>query len=1126
MPRRLRISDMATIAVPEQPAIAPDGGRIVYVLRTQDVEADRAVTALWRVNTAGGAPARLTTGTADSMPAWSPDGTRIAFLRAQDGPAQLWLLPADGGEPEQLTTLPLGAGRPVWSPDGAAIAFAASVDIVADPGEDDAARTSRTQAPIVADRLDYHADGSGLLRTIRTHLHVLDLATGECRQVSEGDWNATQPAWSPDTTRLAFTAATAPDRDLNHHQAVYVLDVTDARNRPVLTGFGTGDALAVTWTADGATLLVAGTAHGPTGPVGLYRLPVTGAVDTPAAELTNLIAALDRSVIVGVPSAPGGLPPRLVDGGAAVLFCVRGHGGNHLYRVGVAGGTPQPVLAGENRVVTGVSVSGTLAAVGLGTATSFGEIITVDLTTGAETVHTGHGAHLADVDWFAPQSREFTISDGTVVPGWLFRDPGRTGPLPLLLDIHGGPHGAWDGVADASRVYVHELARRGWAVLLLNPRASDGYGARFHTQNTGKWGTGDMADFLEPIDTLVAEGVADAQRLAVTGYSYGGYMTCYLTSRDQRFAAAVVGAPVSDPASFAGTSDAGHLLCVHELDGLPWHEHDRERIAAQSPIERVSDVRTPTLVIQGTDDVRCPIGQSQQWYAGLREQGVPSRLVLYPGGSHLFLRTGPLSHRLDFNERVVEWVERYAGSASGPRPSRLDEAHWRRRLDVLARRHHVPGAQLGILRVADAENAEDELITAAHGVLNIDTGVTTTTDSLFHIGSITKVWTTTLLMQLVDEGALDLDAPVLDVLPELRLGDPEATKQVTARQLLTHTSGIDGDIVIDTGRGDDCVQRFVALLAEAAQNFPPGAIWSYCNSGFTLAGRVIEKLTGTSWDTALRERLITPLGLPRTVTLPEEALLHRAAVGHLGGAEPVRASVWTPPRAAGPAGLIASTVADVLAFARLHLTGGLAGDGTRLLSAESAAAMAASQVELPNASGQSDSWGLGWSRFDWAGRRVIGHDGDVIGQSAALRVLPEAGLAIAICANGGNPGELYQDLFTEIAAEVAGIVLPRPPAPPAEPVEADITPWLGRYERSSARLEVLAEGPTLRVTTTGELADLLDRSVEEYTLVAAGPDRFLIRAPGAQTWAPVRFGTTSTGQRYLHAGGRAAPKTS
>ena len=190
MTRRMRIDDLTDLAVPSQPALSPDGDRVIYVLRTLDAGEDRNVDQLWTVPTTGGAPRRLTTGNADTSPAWSPDGSRIAFVR--DG--QLHVLATDGGEPEQVTDLPLGAGAPAWSPDGARLAFAAPVD----PG---------TGGPLVADRLDYQADGSGMFGAVRNQVHVVDLASGECRQLTDGTEHAGAPVWSPDGTTIAFTRA-------------------------------------------------------------------------------------------------------------------------------------------------------------------------------------------------------------------------------------------------------------------------------------------------------------------------------------------------------------------------------------------------------------------------------------------------------------------------------------------------------------------------------------------------------------------------------------------------------------------------------------------------------------------------------------------------------------------------------------------------------------------------------------------------------------------------------------------------------------------------------------------------------------------------------------------------------
>jgi CubicO group peptidase (beta-lactamase class C family) len=459
----------------------------------------------------------------------------------------------------------------------------------------------------------------------------------------------------------------------------------------------------------------------------------------------------------------------------------------------------------------------------------------------------------------------------------------------------------------------------------------------------------------------------------------------------------------------------------------------------------------------------------------------------------------------------------------------IDAQHWGQRLATLAERYKVPGAQLGILR--SAEGQPDQQVVAAHGVLSLRTQQPATVDSLFQIGSITKVWTATVVMQLIDAGRLELDTPVIEVLPELRLSDADVTRAVTVRHLLTHTSGIDGDVFTDTGRGDDCLERYVARLADVAQNHPLGVTWSYCNAGYSMLGRIIEQLTGTTWDAALRERLFTPLALTHTTTLPEEALLFGTAVGHVEDEDQQQkvAAVWTLPRAVGPAGLITARAADVLAFARMHLAGGLAPDGSRVLSEASAAAMAAHQADLPEKYLLGDSWGLGWIRFGWDGHRLIGHDGNTIGQAAFLRILPEQGLAVTLLTNGGQARDLYDELYREAFAELAGIAMPHALEAPDEPVEVDATPFVGAYERASVRIEVLAADPEhprarLRTTVTGTLAELEPEPPKEYDMVPVAPDLFVVRPPESGMWVPVLFYALPTGERYLHFGARATPR--
>ncbi|MFJ4167301.1 serine hydrolase [Microbacterium sp. NPDC089698] len=1111
MNRPATVDDLLAIASPEQPALSPDGTRVVYALRTTDRDADRDLRSLWQVSTRGGEPERLTRGDADTTPVWSPDGSALAFLRAPQGPAQLWVLPASGGEARALTALPLGAGSPQWSPDGTRIAFAAPVDSAALPGEGAETILARRSAPTVADRLGYKADGAGRLGTLVQQLHVVEVATGAVTVLTRGRAHASDPFWSPDGSLLAYSSAPDDDADLTLRIQVFVTSSTDANSAPVRVSAAEVQASAVGWSADGRHVLAAGRTDTEVGNADLLLFPLADGAPT------NLTSGLDRNIMPGGPGYPGGMPQHAADG--ALVFCLRENGSSHLWRIAEDGSAARALVDGTANV-SGLSVAGSAAAIVRSTPDSFGEVVLVDLVEGTTTVLTT--AAERGFDLVPAEERRFTISDGTVVTGWLRRDQNASGPLPLLLDVHGGPHNAWNGAADLVHPYHQVLASRGWAILTLNPRGSDGYGDAFFRAVAGGWGVSDANDFLEPIDALVAEGVADPARLALTGYSYGGFMTCYLTSRDDRFAAAVAGGVVTDLFSMGGTSDMGHYLSAKENGGLPWR--DEALISAQSPFTHVDRVTTPTLILHGAEDDRCPVGQAEQWFTALRERDVPSRLVLYPGGSHLFPLSGPPSHRADFSQRVIDWVEQYAPAAGRPGRARLDARHWQQRLSALATAHKVPGATLGILRLGE------DPVFARHGILNVRTGVAATDDSLFQIGSMTKVWTTTAIMRLVDDGVLDLDRPVVEYLPEFRSSEDEITRTVTLRHLLNHTSGIDGDVFTDTGRGDDALENYVGILDGVAQNHPIGATMSYCNSGFVLAGRVIEKVTGTTWDQALRDLVMTPLGLEHSATLPEEVLLHSAAAGHTEILDDgwKLAPAWMLPRAMGPAGLVCSTTADVLAFARMHLTGGLAADGTRVLSERSVARMQQREVDMPNPYTLGDAWGVGWILFDWNGRRLYGHDGNTIGQSAFLRVLPDEGVAVTLLTNGGGAHDLYLELFEEIFSEVADVHLPEELAPPEDPFVADFSELFGTYDRAGVRAEVFDSdaGLRLRTTMTGPLAKLLPDPVDEHALIPVRENEFVVRPEGTQAWNAVVFYRLATGEQYLHYGVRAAPKVS
>jgi CubicO group peptidase (beta-lactamase class C family) len=454
------------------------------------------------------------------------------------------------------------------------------------------------------------------------------------------------------------------------------------------------------------------------------------------------------------------------------------------------------------------------------------------------------------------------------------------------------------------------------------------------------------------------------------------------------------------------------------------------------------------------------------------------------------------------------------------------------RLTAVAARHGVAGASLAVLHRGEI------VAEAATGHANRAAGVEATADTVFQIGSITKTWTATVAMQLVDEGKLDLDAPVREVLPELRLATGELTERLTPRALLTHTSGIDGDYFADTGRGDDNLEAYAALLREVSANHPLGATQSYCNAGFSLLGRVLEVVTGVQWDRLMRERLFQPLGLERTGTLPEEALRQRAAIGHLSrtgraGGELAPAPVWGLMRSAGPAGLIHSTPREVLAFVRLHLDGGTTPDGSRLLSAESAAQMQRPQVAMPDPYVLGGHIGLAWFLDEWDGARVYGHDGNTIGQSAFLRVLPEHELAICLLTNGGAGDRLHRELFTALAAELAGVTMRPEPAPADRPLEYDPVEhaqYLGHYQRAGMHMEVRERDGRLLLDTrnVGHLAALSGEQPTEMELEAfEGSERegeFVVRRPETGTYLPVVFYRLPDGSRYLHHAMRATPR--
>ena len=431
-------------------------------------------------------------------------------------------------------------------------------------------------------------------------------------------------------------------------------------------------------------------------------------------------------------------------------------------------------------------------------------------------------------------------------------------------------------------------------------------------------------------------------------------------------------------------------------------------------------------------------------------------------------------------------------------------------LDDLCTRRKIPGAVLGVAR-------GDDVTVAVHGTANLHTGLPVVRETLFQAGSIGKSYTATAVMQLVDGGAVSLDAPLKEYLPDLEFEDPGVTETLTARQVLTHTAGIDGDRLDDEfeyGRGDDCLARYVAGLHDLPLITRPGGLWSYCNSGYVVLGRLVEVLTGAPYEKALTDRLLEPLGVTNTLFFPGDMVTHSLAVGHVkpGDDDPVVAPKWEMSRAAGPAGsTINTTIDDLLAFARMHLRDGLAGDGTaRVISAASARAMREPLVECPEPELLGDHWGLGWFVRTVSGPHVVGHDGNTHGMTACLRLVPEKDAAWGLLMNLAGQNWAAMEVARSDIDELLGTVTPGRPEP-ATGVTVDADGLTGTYESIASRLTVTSDGDGLHLTVgpkesegamTGDLLPLSD-------------GRFVLRIPELGDDLPLTFL-----DGYIHMGAR------
>jgi CubicO group peptidase (beta-lactamase class C family) len=423
----------------------------------------------------------------------------------------------------------------------------------------------------------------------------------------------------------------------------------------------------------------------------------------------------------------------------------------------------------------------------------------------------------------------------------------------------------------------------------------------------------------------------------------------------------------------------------------------------------------------------------------------------------------------------------------------------------------VPGLTVGILH-------EGRVETAGYGVASLETKQPVVPETLFQIGSISKVFTTTLVMTLVDEGKLDLDAPVIGYVPDLPLADETARRTITTRHLLTHKSGFYGDRFDDQGIGDDALAKAVAAFHDLPQQTPPGEVWTYCNAGFDLAGRAVELILGQPFEQAMRERIFAPLGLERTTYFAHEAIRHAVAVGYTQPPnEPARiADPWPIPRRSNPAGGVSSNVAELLRFAQAHMQNGEL-DGVRVISAESARAMRTKQTE----GDYPRTWGLGWSLNDLGGLAIAEHGGATNGFMARLTTVPERGFAIAILTNGDHGSAAHGKIGDAVLERFLGIKSDPPVRITLD--DAALSRFAGTYRQHLADLTLNVEDGGYRVERVTRNPFSGEETVREPFRLVQVTERIFVVDGGELDGAYAEMILNADGRaRFLRFGGRLA----
>jgi len=648
-PRNLTVDDYFRIHRVSDPQISPDGNWVAFVVSVMDLEEDESESRIWMVPVEGGEAVPMTAkGRSASRPRWSPDGKYLSFLAARDDDkTQVWTLFRKGGDSVQLTEVAQGVRSYDWSPAGGKILLTLKDPKPGELGNDEEEDEKETPEPWVVDRLQFKEDYIGYLDHRRDHFYVFDIDSRVMTQITSGDFDDSEPVWSPDGKSVAFVSNRTDEPDSNYNTDIWVVAADDPDRRETLLQVtkNPGADSSPTWSPDGKSIAYISITDMD---ALVYATPHLAVVSSQGGKASVLTEKLDRHMS----------NPRFSADGKSIYFVLEDSGERQLARIPAAGGTVDRLIAGSqiiNRFEIGQD--GTIAALVTGPhlppevfVYSGGELRQLSRV---------NEKLLSEVRLGAVEEFRFKSKDGTEIETFVVKppafDPGFR--YPALLRIHGGPISQYDyGFNFQAQLF----AANGYVVVLPNPRGSSGYGQDFSLEIWRSWGEKDYEDVMAAVDYVIDQGFADPGRLGVGGWSYGGLLTNNVIVKTGRFKAAITGA-----GSTLYVANYGHdhyqRWWVQEL-GFPWKKENREIWDKLSPFNYVENVTTPTLIVGGEKDWNVPILNSEQLYQALKRLGRTTQLVVYPGEFH-GIETP--SYIKDLYVRYLEWYGKYVkGSAS------------------------------------------------------------------------------------------------------------------------------------------------------------------------------------------------------------------------------------------------------------------------------------------------------------------------------------------------------------------------------------------------------------------------------------------------------------------------------